>query len=341
VAQHLGDSAYALWKRRLVQDALARRRLDGGVVEQPVAVEPGSRRRAEFTLIGRRSGIVAGFLERGSHAVVDLMECPVMRPELAAILPALREALAGWLGAGARAEAMASLGASGIDLILTLPAAPDLTLRERLGALAAAQDWARLSWRLAGGTAEPLAARRPFGLRFADVWVEPPPGAFLQASEAGERAIIAAVLAGVGAAGRIADLYAGCGSLSLPMAKRAQVHAVEADAALLAALRRATGAVPGRLSLEERDLERSPLTDAELERFDAVVFDPPRAGAVSQAVQLARSRVGRVVAVSCHPGSFARDARILVDGGYRLERVLPIDQFLWSHHIELVGQFVR
>ncbi len=340
-AQHLAAPAYAGWKRGIVADALARRGLDAGVVEAPIPVPPATRRRAEFTLVGRRSQPVAGFAQRASHAIVDLAECPVALPEIVAMLAPLRQCFAGWLGAGARVEAMVNATASGLDLLLTLPDPPDLALRERLADLAQSLDLARLSWRRAGEPCEPLAARRPFGIRFADVWVELPPGAFLQATEAGEAAIRAVVLEGTGKAARIADLYAGAGTLSLPLAAGARVHAVEGDPDLVAALTRAARPLGGRLGVEARDLARSPLAAPELDRFDAVVFDPPRTGAREQAAELALSKVAHVIGVSCHPGSFARDARLLVDGGYRLLRVLPIDQFLWSSQIELVAWFRR
>ncbi|MBI1779210.1 MAG: 23S rRNA (uracil(1939)-C(5))-methyltransferase RlmD [Proteobacteria bacterium] len=341
-AQHLARPAYAAWKRRVVEDALARRGLKDIAVEPPMPIAPGTRRRAELTLMGTQRRILAGFAQHASHTIVDLAECPVLLPAIVALIEPLRQSLAGWLKPGMRAEAAVVASESGLDLVLTLPAAPDLSLRERLAALAQSQDLARLSWRQKHGELELLAGRRPFGTRFGGIWVALPPGAFLQASEAGEALILDEVLSGIGRAKSVADLYAGAGTLSLPLARQARVHAVEGDAALVQALDEAARRLGGkRLSVEQRDLATDPLTAAELARFEAAVFDPPRAGALSQARELALSPVPLVVAVSCHPGSFARDARILVDGGYRLQRVVPIDQFLWSAHIELVAWFRR
>ena len=174
--------------------------------------------------------------------------------------------------------------------------------------------------------------------------VEPPPGAFLQATASGEAAIVAATLAGIGRAKRVADLFSGCGTLALPLlATGAQVRAVDSAAGSLAALdaaARRAGSAP-RLAIEARDLDRRPLVGDELDGLDALVFDPPRDGARAQAEALAAGGPPRIVAVSCNPATFARDAAILKAGGYALERLTPIDQFLWSPHLELVGVFAR
>jgi 23S rRNA (uracil1939-C5)-methyltransferase len=213
-----------------------------------------------------------------------------------------------------------------------------------LADFAAAADLARLAWRATTGdeAATPAAVRRPPRVVLSGVPVDLPYDAFLQASVEAEAALTADVLAGVDAAARVADLYAGIGTFTFALAERAAVHAVEgarpAAAALAAAASRAG---LGRVTSERRDLETRPLRAEELAGFDAVVFDPPRAGARAQSMALAAARVPRVVAVSCNPASFARDARLLVDGGYRLARVQPIDQFVWSPHVELVACFER
>jgi 23S rRNA (uracil1939-C5)-methyltransferase len=180
-------------------------------------------------------------------------------------------------------------------------------------------------------------------MRFGGVAVDLPPGGFLQPSAAGEAALLAEVLRAIEGAKRVADLFSGCGSFSLPLASRATVHAVEGDKAAAAALAAAAkrAGIGHRLADERRDLERAPLQPDELAKFDAVVFDPPRAGAAAQSRALAASNVARVVAVSCNPASFARDAPTLVDGGYRLDWAVPVDQFPWSPHLELVAGFSR
>jgi 23S rRNA (uracil1939-C5)-methyltransferase len=183
-----------------------------------------------------------------------------------------------------------------------------------------------------------VAARRPVHIRFGGTAVPVQPGAFLQASGEGEAALVDAVLAGVGNARKVADLFAGLGTFTFPMARTAAVHAVEGDASAMAALSSAARTLPN-VTTARRDLFEDPLTASELSRFDAVVFDPPRAGAREQCTRIAESGVPVVVAVSCNPATFARDARILTDGGYRLESVTPVDQFVWSAHIELVARF--
>lgn len=344
--QHFAGPAYLEWKRGQVAAALARAGCEtGGAALEVAATPPGGRRRAGFTVRRRGGAVLAGFSERLSHRLVDVEECPVLAPELLALLPALRRHLAGVLPDGGSAEAAATLLEGGVDLLLTGPPRLDLPARFALADLAEAADLGRLSWQPDAGTPpEPVAARRPLRACFgAGVpAVEPPPGGFLQASREGEAALIAAVLAGVGAGpGAVADLFAGCGTFSLPLAAVGwRVHGVDGSAPALAALAQAARGVLG-LTTELRDLGRRPLEPRELAGFSAAVFDPPRAGAAAQAAALAASAVPAVVAVSCNPATFARDARLLVGGGYRLVAALAVDQFLWSAHVELVAAFKR
>ena len=188
-----------------------------------------------------------------------------------------------------------------------------------------------------------MALRRPPVQTFGRARVVPPPGAFLQATAEGAAALTAAVRDTVGAARRVADLFAGCGTFSLPLAETAEIHAVEGDPPMLAALDAGWRATPGlkAVTTEARDLFRRPLTPGELDRFDAVVIDPPRAGAQAQAQALAAARTPVIAAVSCNPVTFARDAAILVAGGYRLEDLQVIDQFRWSGHVEIAAAFRR
>ncbi|MCC5983842.1 MAG: class I SAM-dependent RNA methyltransferase, partial [Rhodobacteraceae bacterium] len=196
---------------------------------------------------------------------------------------------------------------------------------------------ARLAWE-----GEVIALAALPAQTFGRAQVVPPPGAFLQATEDGEATLLAAVRGAVGDAARVADLFAGCGTFTLPLAERAEVHAVEGDAAMLAALdagwRRAAGLK--RVRTETRDLFRRPLLADELACFDAVVIDPPRAGAAAQVAELARAQVPVIAAVSCNPVTFARDARVLVAAGYCLQTVQVVDQFRWSAHVELAARFV-
>jgi 23S rRNA (uracil1939-C5)-methyltransferase len=328
--QHLAPAAYAEAKRRLVVDALARHGL-GGVVVAPLRVLPaGTRRRTRFAVRRRR----VGFQARASHEVVALSECAVLAPEIVRLLPRLA-ALRG------NAGYTVTLADSGLDVVAERETPPDLAALETLGVFAAAADLARLSWRQEGEPV-PVAQRRPVRVTFGGVAVDLPADAFLQATQEAEAALTGLVLAGTAGAARVADLFAGIGTFSFPLAAHARVDAVEGAAAALGALRTAAArAGLRRLATEQRDLARRPLEPAELAPYDAVVFDPPRAGAAAQAAMLARSRVARVVAVSCNPATFARDAATLVGGGYRLGEVTPVDQFVWSAHVELVAVFTR
>ncbi|WP_431859800.1 class I SAM-dependent RNA methyltransferase [Azospirillum sp.] len=338
--QHMADDAYAAWKVGLVRGALARVKLDDVPFAPLARTAPAARRRARLAALKKGRKVWLGFNERLSHRLVDLAACPVLVPRLEALLAPLRAVLAEVLPDGQGCDAVLADLEGGVDLLLVGPKAIDLAARERLVAFAESAGVARLSWQPDDrGTVEPVAHRAPVVARFAGVAVVPPPGAFLQASAAGEAALVAAVLDNVGPAGKIADLFAGLGTFSIPLAQAAAVHAVEGDAAAVAAVGRAVQGL--RLTTERRNLFENPLTAKELARFDAVVFDPPRAGAAEQAKTLADSKVPLVVAVSCNPASFARDARTLADGGYAFKRVYPVDQFLWSAHVEVVGVFAR
>ncbi|MBL8688370.1 MAG: class I SAM-dependent RNA methyltransferase [Rhodospirillaceae bacterium] len=338
VLQHLLRPAYADWKRTLIVEALARRGIADAPVTETLVVPPGNRRRAVFSAVGRQGGAVLGFAEAQSHAIVDIAECPVIAPPLFRLTAPLRATFSTMLGPGQRGQAIATMTMSGIDLVLEIDRSLDLAARERLAAFAGETDLARLSWRRPGGSAETLAARRTVHVGFDGVPAVFPPGAFVQASLAGEAALIAEVLAGVGAAKTILDLYAGIGTFSLPMARKAKVTAMEGDPEAVKAL---AASSRGAITVERRDLARDAPDEKLLSGFDAVVFDPPRSGARTVAENLARSSVATAVAVSCNPQTFARDARTLIDGGFRLERIRPIDQFLWSSHVELVALFRR
>ena len=228
-------------------------------------------------------------------------------------------------------------GPAGLDVDVTGAHDLDPDLRRALAAFAETEDLARLAC-----GREAVATRRPPFQRMGDARVVPPPGAFLQATAEGERALVAAVRAAVGGARRVADLFAGCGTFTLPLSAGAEVLAVEGDAAMpaaLAAAQRPPGLRPVRT--ETRDLFRRPLLATDLAGFEGVVIDPPRAGAEAQSRELARSDVPVIAAVSCDPATFARDAAILAAGGYRLDWVQPVDQFRWSGHVELAARFSR
>jgi 23S rRNA (uracil1939-C5)-methyltransferase len=348
--QHLALEPYRDWKRGLLVGALAHAGLAADAVGPLVSVPPASRRRATwFARRGADGKVIIGFLARASHDIVDMRECPVLAPPLVALLAPLRDLLGRMLPPGGRAEVIANLLDTGIDLLLRMPGALPPPLRQMLAGFAAQRDLARLSWQAmarpgaAASAWEPIVERRPARVQFGKVAVALPPGAFLQATKQAEDILVGEAVAAVAGAKRVADLFSGAGAFTFPLAAQSQVHAVDGDKMLIAALRRAADAagIGGRITTDVRDLLKRPLVADELKKFDAVVFDPPRAGASSQAGRIAAARIPVVVAVSCNPASFARDAKLLVDGGYTLEKIVPVDQFLWTAHLELVAVFRR
>jgi 23S rRNA (uracil1939-C5)-methyltransferase len=290
-----------------------------------------------------------GFNARRSHSLSPIEGCQVLHPALLGKVISFRNMATKSLFSVDMADVYFLLTDSGADIAIKSDSAPTLAEREALAAWVEEEAIARLSWIGRQGP-EPIAQRHPPQLVFGGVAVIPPPGGFTQASQEAEQQLTGAVLAGAVAARpagsatslRIADLFSGIGTFSLPLAALGPVLAVEGDEAALASLRGAANhALPGRVETERRDLFADPLSAAELARFDVVVFDPPRAGARAQSQQLAKSTVGTIVAVSCNPTSFARDAATLVAGGYRMGPVLPVDQFHWTGHVELVCTFRR
>jgi 23S rRNA (uracil1939-C5)-methyltransferase len=342
--QHVDDKAYATWKVATLQETLSRAGIAGYTLHDLARTRPGERRRAEFLARVADGKALIGFHVRGSRDAVDIGPCPVLTPGLENFLSRLRGFFAGWPG-GSSFDVLTTEADTGIELVLTRAPVPDLALRRRIAEFAETADLVRLAMRLGPhGTAEIIVQRRPFRTRFGLIDIDLPPGAFLQASRSGEAAITGAVAAAIGKARRIADLYCGTGAIALALAgNNRQIHAIErsteAVRALNAAARRA--GLGNNVRAEARDLVRRPLIGEELNRLDTVIFDPPREGAAEQARALAVSNVPVVVAVSCNQATFARDARFLIDGGYWLDTITPVDQFLWSPHLELVGVFRR
>jgi len=332
---HGSEAFVKAWKVGVVTEALRAQGLSAPVAGVHVS-PPRSRRRA--VLSGRRTkkGALVGFHARASEVVVDIADCHVLRPAIQAALPLLRRLVV----AGASRSGELSLAVTetpaGLDIAVSGGKPMEAALFQTLAALADEGDLARLSW---DGQA---ITRRPPALPMGRARVVPPPGAFLQATAEGEAALLAALRAMLEGAGRVLDLFAGCGTFTLPLAETAEVHAVEGLAAPLHALDAAARQSPGlrRITTEIRDLARRPLLADEL-GYDAIVIDPPRAGAEAQAREIAQAQVPLLAWVSCDPVTFARDARILAERGYGLCRLFVIDQFRWSPHVETVAEFRR
>lgn len=340
--QHLTPEAYGAWKTDMLHGLLARNGLDGAIVEPLHRSPPGSRRRATFAIRRQRGDAIVGFNERHSHRVVDLRACPVVLPEIAALIEPLR----GWaetvLKAGDRADAHVALTDSGLDLTIRTAARLGGAGRDALVDLLAREDLARVARaHPKQDGAEVLAEARPVRAVHGGVPVALAPGAFAQATADGEAALTGFVLDAAQGAASAFDLFCGSGAFALALAKRGcTVFAADIDKAAIANLGAAARqAGLAALRAEARNLMRRPVPAGDLAGADFAVFDPPRAGARAQAGEIAAARVQVVAAVSCDPGSFMRDARILVDGGYRLTRLRPVDQFTWSAHLELAARF--
>jgi 23S rRNA (uracil1939-C5)-methyltransferase len=335
--QHWDMARYRAWKRDLVVATLAQAGLDAPVGDLIDAHGAGRRRAVFHARRGTHDVLQVGFATYRAHHVVPIDRCPILAPELAGAIEAAW-ALAEALRPGRKpldVQVTASEPGLDVDVRGSGPLPP--ALMSRLADLAQSHRLARLTRH-----SELIAQRAAPTLRMGRARVALPPGAFLQATAEGEATLARVVAAHVGDAGTIADLFAGVGPFALRLAERARVSAADNDAAAVAALRQAAAA-PGFKPVEAqvRDLFRRPFVAPELARFDAVVFDPPRQGAQTQARALAQSKVPVVVAVSCNPATFARDARLLVDGGYRLGAVTPVDQFRYSAHVEIVARLAR
>ena len=338
--QHWAPTPQAAWKRERLRVALAR----GGFAEAPVAetitTPPGARRRADFAIRRGTDGLRLGFHAAGSAAILDIATCPVLHPRLVAVLKPLRDLLPRMPALKRDGSAVLNLLDTGPDLLLRTDGTLDAAGRALLAGFAAAHGLPRIAWARGNGVPEIAAQLGPVSITLSGVAVTPSPGAFLQASPEGEQAIIASMLAALPAKlagrGRIADLHAGFGTLSLALARRGRVTAFESDGAAVAALANAAAKAGLPLAATRRDLVRQPLMVAELAPFAAVVLDPPFAGAEEQAALLARSAVPAVIYVSCNPQALSRDLHFFADQGWRVDAATPIDQFLWSGQLEAV-----
>jgi 23S rRNA (uracil1939-C5)-methyltransferase len=330
--QHADDEAYRGYLLSRVESALAQHGLTTEIRE-PHLSPPNSRRRATLRAMKVGNSAVLGFNAGKSHRIVDMRECHILRPELFALVAPARQLLGGLLQPKLTAEMQLTLVDCGVDAILKSVAADGLAAIEGLTSFAAENGLARLSINQGLGP-ETIYEPRPATVTLSGKLVSFPPGGFLQATEDGEAALAQAVKEAIGEAKRTADLFAGLGTFALAMKAS---YAAEASRDAAAALKRA--APP--MTVEHRDLYRRPLDADELKRFDAVILDPPRAGAAEQVVALAKSAVARIAYVSCNPATFARDAKTLVDGGLKLDGIRPVGQFRWSTHVELAACFSR
>jgi 23S rRNA (uracil1939-C5)-methyltransferase len=341
--QHWDMAAYSAWKQEIVAAQLQRAGLETEVAAI-LTTPPGSRRRVGLHARKAGKSVEIGYKMRRSWTLVPIQECPIAEPAIVKALPLLR-GLAEPLFEHPKSAPILHVTASltGLDIDISgverrKGGGLSADARMRIAMTAGEGDFARVTM----GDDILYEVRKP-RVAFGKAQVNLPIASFLQASAKSEADMVACVKAGVAGAKTVADLFCGAGTFTFPLAESAVVRAADGAASAIAALKGGIAGAPGlkTITAEARDLFRRPLLAEEMKGLDAVVFDPPRAGAEAQSHEIARSKVGRVVGVSCNVQTFVRDARSLVDAGFRLERVTPIDQFLWSSHVELVGVFTR
>lgn len=342
--QHASEDFYRAWKTDVVRSALEREGLTPGTWQAPIFLPPGQRRRVTFAASKKKQSVQLGFFRRRTHHVTDISACLIADPAIMDLRKQLMPWLASILQDGKPVDVFIQIVDGQREVVVTGPIGkkgrPDLQVYESAAALAQTAKIARIAWRPREHVdAEIVLEVNPLLVKFGALSVALPPLAFLQPTKAGEDALVSGVMAALPKKGKFADLFSGCGTFAGAMLARGTVDAYEVSSVAVGALNKSKGPLP--LTVHQRNLFDNPLAPDEAKRYDAVVFDPPRTGALAQATALAASDVPLVVGVSCNPITFARDARLLVEGGYKLESVQVIDQFTWSYHVELVAAFTK
>ena len=335
--QNMPDEAYRALKREMVVSALSRAGVQADISDV-VEVAPATRRRAALKVKVEEGVTTIGFHAARTHEIVDMQECRVLTPALTALLPGLRAMFAEVLAPAGDADLRLTETGTGIEAALRWQKKTDTVT------LASLARWAdKLGLIRIASRGEVVVSLGEPKVRLGKALVPLPPEAFLQPTRDGEKVLQDFVVKTLNSAKKVADLFCGCGTFTFPLAEKARVHAVELEVPMLGALSAAVKTTSGLkpITTDKRNLFKRPLTQFELNTYDGLCLDPPRAGALEQARVLATSKLPRIAYISCDADSFARDARVLIDGGYRLTEVVPVDQFLWSSHIELMGEFVR
>ena len=337
-AQHMSQRLYSEWKRDSVVRALRKAHVEATVAPLVDAHGQGRRRATFHSRVEADGRERVGFMRARAHDIVAIDACPLFSPDLAGAIEAAGALAADLRGMNKPLDIQATATLGGLDFDLRGSGPLEAWARRKLVETAQRLDLARVA-----NHGEAIVERRAPQVAFGEARVTLPPGGFLQATVAGETALADGALGALSGARRVADLFCGAGAFALRLATQSEVFAADSDAAAIAALKRGAGEATGlrAIKAERRDLFHRPLGAQELDAFDGVVFDPPRAGAEAQARALASSRVPLVVAISCNAESFARDARILIEGGYVLGEVTPLDQFRFSPHVEIIATFRR
>ncbi|MEH6527723.1 MAG: 23S rRNA (uracil(1939)-C(5))-methyltransferase RlmD [Sneathiella sp.] len=336
--QHLDANFTANWKRQRIVDCLSMCGITNAKIHPTISSPAHSRRRVEFVASKRKKGVMIGYHVRRSHQVFDVGDCPLVHPSLFALIKPFRSALPVLMQRNSSARITATATDNGPDILVTAEIELTLEARQLLADFATQNSLSRIAWRQKEkDIPEVVSAIKPANVQMGDIPVTLAPGGFLQATTAGEEALVAIAKEALKNCSNVVDLFAGCGSFAFPLSRLSKVHAVDGDEELISALQRSANKNILPISTEVRDLFRRPLFTNELKNYDGLLFDPPRAGAKAQVEEIAESSVGTVVALSCNPVTFARDISHLISAGYELEFVQPVDQFLWSPHVEMIA----
>lgn len=340
--QFLSDDAYSDWVKFKVENALAHQTLSHVTVLEPTISPAHARRRVALKAMNAGGRILLGFNEKQSNTLVDLKECTISDPAVAEIIPKLKLVLKDVIPAGKPSNVHITRTYTGLDILVETKKTLTLDARQTLVEFANKYNIAAIHVD-DGGFNDPVIILREPLMKFGSVQVSLPPAAFVQATPDGEAALVKFVTEACRGAKRVADLYAGIGTFTFPLAANSQVLAIEGAKAAHAALKAGANRAQGlkHIITDARDLARRPLSEKELDAFDVVVLDPPRAGAKDQIERIAHSSVNKVVSISCSPDTFARDARILCEAGFTIKEVQPVGQFRWTTHVEVAGTFER
>lgn len=339
--QHLGPEAYAEFKTTQLRLTLERAGIPVPSFEPIFVTPPQTRRRARLAAQRRKDEIIVGFNELHKHTIIDLEHCAILCPPLMNLIPKIREHLAIWLPRNTECDIQVTVLDDGIDMMLIGGPKLDLRVREKLGDLAQKLNIAKLSWRQTDfSEIEPISFAAPVHVTFGKIGMPFPSDSFLQASPLGEKALIDFARSHIKAGLRVLDLFCGLGTFGLSLEKPKNLLFSDIDGPATTTLEHALKST-SRAAVERRNLNKEPFSASECNDFDCVIFDPPRIGAKAQSQEIADSNVPLVLAISCNPQSFTRDAKILINGGYKLTALQPVDQFLWSNHIELAAKFEK
>lgn len=340
--QHLNTEFYRYWKPQMVKEAFLKVGLKPQNWLQPIFVGGHNRRRLTFTAVKKRGTIVMGYYQRRSKEVTDIESCEISVPQILELKKLLKPFLKLLVKEGQPVDLFFQIVEGSIDLVISDPMLKmgkiDSTTVKVLQDLSDVTPISRISFKT-GDKIQTILKKEPINKRFGRLKIELPPAAFLQPTSEGEEALVTSVMEALPVKGKFADLFSGCGTFSGPLLERGSVEAFESHAPAVKALSKPSHQYP--LRVYSRDLFKNPVRHQDLNQFDAIVFDPPRAGCVEQAHEMALSRCPTLVGVSCNPATFARDAKVLCKGKYQLKSLQVIDQFLWSHHVEVVGVFTK